>query len=311
MDDSIPQRYFSTGFLKARLSIRRVKWSFVDWQHVETVNQNRFVEVIIKQLYFFCQYHNLNNMKNRIELLPVLIAVISCLPLLVHAQNVGINTTTPNAVLDINGDLILRGSTLTLLNGENNNINTTGSKYSNYTITGPTTVFYITGINGGVDGRIVTLYNSTPFLMTLKHNALQSAANNTIHTGTGIDFVLSSYSSVTLRYMTFDSKWHINSSHNVWNPGGGGTNTSGWASSNDANGDPSYRATFPDNFDRLVFVNSPPMLGAGSGGYHSGGGLTVTNFVFPGDPTATLLTFDGSGIQGGLIDTHPGTRDTT
>ncbi len=235
-------------------------------------------------------------MKKTIERLPILVWAIFALPLFTIAQNVGIKTTSPNAALDINGDIILRGSSLTFLNGENNNINTTGSRYSNYTITGPTTVFNITGLNGGIDGRIVTLYNSTGFLMTLKHNSPQSIAANTIHTGTGIDFVLSSYSSVTLKYMTFDNKWHIDASHNSWNPGGG-TNTSGWASSNDANGDPSYRATFPDAFDRIVFINSPPMLSAVSGGYHSGGGLTITNSLFGGEPFADFLTMDGTAIQ--------------
>ncbi len=137
------------------------------------------------------------------------------------AQNVGIKTTSPQAALDVNGDVVLRAGNLSLVNGQNNNINTASSKFSIYIISGPTTVFNISGINGGVDGRIITLYNSTAYLMVLQHLQLSDAANQ-IHTGTGTDFSLSSYSSVTLRYMSLDNFWHILSSHNDWNPAASG-----------------------------------------------------------------------------------------
>jgi hypothetical protein len=104
------------------------------------------------------------------------------------AQNIGINTTSPQAALDINGDLILRNGNITLLNGANENINTTSAKFSHYTITGPTTVFEIGGLTGGVDGRQISLYNSSAYLMVVKHLSPGSLAQNQINTGTGLDF---------------------------------------------------------------------------------------------------------------------------
>jgi hypothetical protein len=139
---------------------------------------------------------------------------------LLKAQNVGINNTNPGAALDVNGDLILRNSNITLVNGANEDINTTAQKFSHYTITGPTTVFEIGGLNGGTNGRMVTLYNSSAFLMVIKHLSPGSLLINQINTGTGIDYTLSSYSSVTFRYQSVDNHWHIISSHNQWNIGG-------------------------------------------------------------------------------------------
>lgn len=113
--------------------------------------------------------------------------VFSSLQMNLLAQNVGIKNTNPQAALDVNGDIILRAGSLTLVNGQNNDINTSSAKFSFYNITGPTTVFNISGLNGGVDGRVITLYNSTPYLMVLQHQQL-SVAVNQIHTGTGVDF---------------------------------------------------------------------------------------------------------------------------
>ncbi len=137
------------------------------------------------------------------------------------AQNVGINNINPKASLDINGDIILRKAAMPLVNGLNNNINTTASRFSHYEISGPTTPFDISGFTGGEDGRMITLYNPTAFLMTLKHLDAGSAAANQVNTGTGLDFILSSYSSVALRYMSIDNTWHISSSHNQWNTASG------------------------------------------------------------------------------------------
>ena len=160
-------------------------------------------------------------MKNNTSFLIILLAVVFCFASNGYAQKVGINTTSPNAVLDVNGDLLLRGSSLILVNGDNNDVNTSTSKFSYYTVSGPVAGFAVTGLNGGVDGRLVTLFNSTAFLMTLKHLAATSVAANRIHTGTGADLVLGSYSSVMLRYQGFDNAWHINASHNQWSTGSG------------------------------------------------------------------------------------------
>jgi hypothetical protein len=233
-------------------------------------------------------------MKKLIFFFAVTLAVLQ-----LNAQNVGINTTSPQAALDINGDLLIRNAPLTLVNGANDDINTTSAKFSHYTISGPTSVFEIGGLTGGIDGRMITLYNSSPFLMIIKHQSIGSLAINQIHTGIGIDFTLSSYSSVTFRYQALDNLWHIVSSHNEWVTGGGGS--SYWtASGNDIYNNNLARVgigtTFPsyklDINGDVRTVNTP--IAAGSSPYlTSGGALIVSNTTNP-----KFIIMDGSSIQG-------------
>lgn len=166
---------------------------------------------------------------------PFLLFVFFCIANFATAQNVGINSTNPQATLDVNGDLILRNTALTLANGANENINTTTNKFSHYSIAGPTSVFEIGGLTGGIDGRTITLYNSSAFLMIIKHQSAGSAAANQIHTGMGADFTLSSFSSVSLRYQAVDNYWHILSSHNNVMSAGSGWSLSGNAGTTAAN----------------------------------------------------------------------------
>jgi len=80
------------------------------------------------------------------------------------------------------------------------------------------------------------------------------------------------------------------------NPGsGGGVNSSGWGSSNDANGDGAYKATFPDAVNRIVFINSPYMGKQGYNGVFKSGGLNIQN---PSNGIkADFITIDGQSIQ--------------
>jgi hypothetical protein len=133
------------------------------------------------------------------------------------AQNVGINTTTPQAALDLNGDLILRSNTLALVNGDNNNIDISTTKSAHYVVTGTSSVFYLTGFQGGIDGKTFSIYNPSPFVMVIKHLSGLSTAGNQIHTGTGLDFTMNSYSTVTFRYQANDNAWHIFSTGNDFN----------------------------------------------------------------------------------------------
>jgi hypothetical protein len=133
------------------------------------------------------------------------------------AQNVGINTTTPQAALDINGDLILRSSPLALVNGNNNDIDISTTKSAHYVVTGTSSVFYLTGFQNGIDGKTFSVYNPSGFIMIIKHLSALSSAGNQIHTGTGLDFTMNSFSTVTFRYQTNDNAWHIVSTGNDFN----------------------------------------------------------------------------------------------
>ncbi len=135
----------------------------------------------------------------------------------VLAQNVGINTTTPQAALDLNGDLILRSSNLALVNGDNNDIDISTTKSAHYVVTGTSSVFNLTGFQNGIDGKTISIYNPSAFIMIIKHLSVLSTNGNRIHTGTGLDFTMNSFSTVTFRYQANDNAWHIVSTGNDFN----------------------------------------------------------------------------------------------
>ncbi len=130
---------------------------------------------------------------------------------LVLGQNIGVGTASPNTKLEIMGDLSLRTTTLNVNNGLNHNLNTSAQKFSYYLISGPTAAFSITGIEGGTDGRIVILANTTTFTMTILDQNGGSLVPNQILTGIGGDLIISSGGSVTLVYNTTDSRWRVSS----------------------------------------------------------------------------------------------------
>lgn len=125
------------------------------------------------------------------------------------AQNVGIGNTDPKATLDIKGDLIFRVDTLNLINGINDNIDITTSRSMNYILTGPNTTFELGGFTGGKDGRIITLYNSTPAAYYVVNYSALTIPTNQINTGTGANVTMNSYSTITFQYLALDSLWHM------------------------------------------------------------------------------------------------------
>jgi FG-GAP repeat len=134
----------------------------------------------------------------------------------VFAQNVGINNTNPQAALDVQGDLRLRSAILTLPAGLNNDVDLTTVKSSVYMFGGGALTInacQITGFTGGVDGRIVTIFNNSTLgaiqLYDASFSVSPSAAANKILTGTGNNAVISNNGSVTLRYDGAKQKWTI------------------------------------------------------------------------------------------------------
>ena len=119
----------------------------------------------------------------------------------------GIGTTAPKVKADVNGDFGYRQNTFAASNGSNNDINV--GTYSFIRISSPTAVFTITGIANGFDGKIVTIYNSTSFNMTIANNSGSSSAANQIITLTGADISTAGAGSVTLQYSAADTKWIV------------------------------------------------------------------------------------------------------
>lgn len=104
-------------------------------------------------------------------------------------------------VFAVQSGLQVNHTSLTLVNGANNNVALPANAGA-VTITGPTGVFNITGIAGGVLGRMVTLVNSTAHVMTLTINSGSSTAGNRLYLTGGVDKAIAAYSAVTLMYVT-------------------------------------------------------------------------------------------------------------
>lgn len=124
---------------------------------------------------------------------------------------VGINTTVPATYLDINGDLALReGTALSLANGANGTI--VPGTTSHVRITGPTGAFSIAGLTGGVNGKVITLINTTGQDLTLIHNSAATVTNGFFTPGSANYVLTGQYNSVTLIYNSILGRWVVKSS---------------------------------------------------------------------------------------------------
>ena len=97
-------------------------------------------------------------------------------------------------------------STYTAVNGTNPDCDMGTSSFVK--ISGPSAGFSISGVAGGYDGKIVTLYNSTVHNMTILNDVTSTDANR-ILTLTGIDLYTTAAGSITLQYDAEISRWII------------------------------------------------------------------------------------------------------
>jgi hypothetical protein len=144
----------------------------------------------------------------------------------VTGQNVGINTASPEATLDVNGDIILRPGTLSLVNMSEQVLDVNSNKYSYYRVSGPTADFAISGITEGVDGRMLTLFNQSGFNMVLNAQDQDADPSDRIITATGEDLTVPDRTMVNLIYDGGETRWIIKST----GAGGGGLSM-GWDTS--------------------------------------------------------------------------------
>ena len=125
-----------------------------------------------------------------------------------NGTNVGVTTALPLTVFDINGDYAYRVYNYNIgLGTLFNNLNTTTNKFSSYRITGPAGDYSISGFTGGVDGRVITIYNATVNNLDILEQSASSLAANRIITGTGGDITVPNGASITLQYNTVDNRW--------------------------------------------------------------------------------------------------------
>ncbi len=124
-----------------------------------------------------------------------------------QSGNTGIATTQPNTRLDVNGDFSLRENNLFLANGNNHNLAIGLSSFAN--VSNTTGNYTITGISAGVDGKIFTIVNSTPFNLTIAHLDAGSDPINRINTLAGANISTIGNGSVTFQYSTIQNRWMV------------------------------------------------------------------------------------------------------
>jgi hypothetical protein len=151
-----------------------------------------------------------NNMKK------ILLLLLTATSLLTQAQTkIGINNTNPQAALDVQGDLRLRSALLNIPYGVNDNVDITTTKSSVYMFAGAALDgCQITGFTGGVDGRMVTIFNNCPLntdITLYDETRLPnlSTASNRIVTGNYKPAVIHANGSLTLRYDGGKLRWTI------------------------------------------------------------------------------------------------------
>lgn len=138
-------------------------------------------------------------------------AVLAVIISLLFSENVfgqtglGIDASTPAAKLDVNGDLALRIGSVACTNGSNNNVSIGGVSFVR--VSGPSSAFSITGIAGGVNGKVVILYNSTAVDMTIGNQNASSTTANRIICSDNVDAVVKQKGTAMLIYSSTDSRW--------------------------------------------------------------------------------------------------------
>jgi hypothetical protein len=118
---------------------------------------------------------------------------------------VGLNSHPVDA--NFIGKTIQPWVSLTCVNGANTDLALPSG--TNFYISGPTGIFTISGLaasGGNEDGRMIRLYNSVAFALTITNNATSTAANQFL-TLTGADITTTTQGAFTFVYSSTASRW--------------------------------------------------------------------------------------------------------
>ena len=176
----------------------------------------------------------------------ILILLLSLSSQIIVAQNVGINNPTPQASLDVAGDVIFRSADLVVADGTTLAMDVNTSRFSYYRIAGPTANFTIAGITQGVEGRLLTLFNRSGFTMQLNNQDIAALATDRIITGTNTDLAIENKGIVNLQYDATEQRWVVLSNNKI----SGGAISGGWGLSGNAGNSIS---NFIGNIDNVPF----------------------------------------------------------
>jgi hypothetical protein len=131
-----------------------------------------------------------------------------------NSGNIGFGTVVPDTKVDIAGDLSTRESVSSTTTNPISDAAISAST-SFITMNGQTADYSFTGIANGYDGKFLTIYNSTPFKMTLEHEHAGSMAQNRIVTGLTAALTVGPDASVSLIYSANKQRWIVKGWSNV------------------------------------------------------------------------------------------------
>jgi hypothetical protein len=120
--------------------------------------------------------------------------------------SIGIATTSPNAKLDLNGDLALTKKLDYITAGVQNALDRQGASRIYINVAGTVT---LNGIAGGVDGLIIFLYTSSAATLIINNNDPAALSANRIATHTGTTVTITARGGVSMIYDTALSNWRI------------------------------------------------------------------------------------------------------
>lgn len=115
---------------------------------------------------------------------------------------------TANTVLDVNGSFAIRATTPATLAAGNNNNYAIGNAGA-LRLAAPGGGSTITGIAGGVNGRIVIIFNVSANSIVIANQSASSTAANRIITGSGANVTLAADDAVQLWYDSTTARWRM------------------------------------------------------------------------------------------------------
>jgi hypothetical protein len=119
--------------------------------------------------------------------------------------NVGVGTNTPTAKLDIEGDIVIKKTTITTA-GTQNALNRVGGSSIKFDVGGTVT---LNGIAAGVDGMLLYIINGNGTTLIINNENTGALAANRITTNTGSSLTITNRGGATLIYDSTSSLWRV------------------------------------------------------------------------------------------------------
>jgi hypothetical protein len=215
--------------------------------------------------------------------------------------NVGVATTSPNAKLDLNGDLALTKKTTIITTGVQNALDRQGASRIYISAFGTVT---LNGIAGGEDGMVIFMYTSINTTLIINNESASAASGNRIATHTGAPVTITARGGVSMVYDGFLSTWRVfgfADENSTWNSKGnaGTSSATNFIGTTDSQG----FVVRTNNTERMRFeaggnagIGTPnPDTKLHVEGTVDNNGTTATFKVTNG---ATSMLFDGNEIDG-------------